>query len=109
MVLAWVSSTRTGIWLLSLFSSGGDGSSERSSSRPSAQIGRPTSGTTPGMSALGLEEGVVCHTYSADTRGLDSGSTARHAGATKTGFWIRRRDEYDRESQPNSTSKDCCA
>jgi predicted dithiol-disulfide oxidoreductase (DUF899 family) len=43
----------------------------------------------PGMSAFALEDGVVYHTYSAYTRGLDglwactSGSTARHAAATK--------------------------
>jgi len=41
------------------------------------------------MSAFALEDGVVYHTYSTYARGLDSlgactsGSTARHAGATR--------------------------
>jgi predicted dithiol-disulfide oxidoreductase (DUF899 family) len=49
----------------------------------------------PGMSAFALEDGVVYHTYSAYTRGLDglwactSGSTARHAGATRACSWVR--------------------
>ena len=56
----------------------------------------------PGMSAFALEDGVVYHTYSAYARGLDVlWSTYQWLdraprGRNETGFWWRRRDEYDR-------------
>ncbi len=56
----------------------------------------------PGMSAFALEGGVVYHTYSAYARGLDVlWSTYQWLdraprGRNETGFWWRRRDEYDR-------------
>jgi len=55
----------------------------------------------PGMSAFALEDGVVFHTYSSYARGLD-GIWGMYAwldraplGRNETGFWWRRRDEYD--------------
>jgi predicted dithiol-disulfide oxidoreductase (DUF899 family) len=55
----------------------------------------------PGVSAFALDDGVVYHTYSAYARGLDGlwgmyqwlDRTPR--GRNETGFWWRRRDEYD--------------
>ena len=55
----------------------------------------------PGMSAFVLEDGVVYHTYSAYSRGLDGlwgmyqwlDRTPR--GRNETGMWWRRHDEYD--------------
>jgi predicted dithiol-disulfide oxidoreductase (DUF899 family) len=65
----------------------------------------------PGMSAFALEDGVVYHTYSAYTRGLDGlwgmyqwldraprGRNERlHAGTgdLRAGVWYRRHDEYE--------------
>jgi predicted dithiol-disulfide oxidoreductase (DUF899 family) len=55
----------------------------------------------PGMSAFVLEDGVVYHTYSAYTRGLD-GLWSMYQwldraplGRNETGHWWRRHDEYD--------------
>jgi predicted dithiol-disulfide oxidoreductase (DUF899 family) len=70
---------------------------------------------SPGMSAFVLEDGVVYHTYSAYARGLDGlwglyqWLDRAPRGRNETGFWIRRRDEYDRQSQHKDGSKDCCA
>lgn len=56
---------------------------------------------TPGMSAFALEDGVVYHTYSTYARGLDvlwglyQWLDRAPRGRNETGFWIRRRDEYD--------------
>lgn len=56
----------------------------------------------PGMSAFALEDGVVYHTYSAYTRGLDVLWAAYQwldrapRGRNETDFWWRRHDEYDR-------------
>ncbi len=55
----------------------------------------------PGMSAFVLEDGVVYHTYSAYSRGLDGlwgmyqwlDRTPR--GRNEAGMWWRRHDEYD--------------
>jgi predicted dithiol-disulfide oxidoreductase (DUF899 family) len=54
----------------------------------------------PGMSAFALEDGVVYHTYSAYSRGLD-GLWGMYAwldraprGRNEQGFWLRRHDEY---------------
>jgi predicted dithiol-disulfide oxidoreductase (DUF899 family) len=54
----------------------------------------------PGMSAFALEDGVVFHTYSAYSRGID-GLWAMYQwldraprGRNETGLWFRRHDEY---------------
>src|SRR6202162_1976461 len=56
----------------------------------------------PGMSAFALEDGVVYHTYSTYTRGLDGlwgmyqWLDRAPKGRNETGAWWRRHDEYDR-------------
>ena len=56
----------------------------------------------PGVSAFALEGGVVYHTYSAYSRGLDGlwgmyqWLDRAPLGRNETGLWFRRRDEYDR-------------
>jgi predicted dithiol-disulfide oxidoreductase (DUF899 family) len=58
----------------------------------------------PGMSAFALEDGIVYHTYSAYSRGLDGlwgmyqWLDRAPRGRNETGFWIRRHDEYDGRS-----------
>jgi predicted dithiol-disulfide oxidoreductase (DUF899 family) len=55
----------------------------------------------PGISAFALEDGVIYHTYSAYARGLDQlwamyqWLDRAPKGRNETGFWFRRRDEYD--------------
>jgi predicted dithiol-disulfide oxidoreductase (DUF899 family) len=65
----------------------------------------------PGMSAFVLEDGVVYHTYSAYTRGLDghwsmyqwldraprgrNETMVQGSGRLRAGLWYRRHDEYD--------------
>ena len=65
----------------------------------------------PGMSAFALEDGVVYHTYSAYTRGLDAlwgmyqwldraprgrnETMVRGFGDLRGSFWYRRHDDYD--------------
>ena len=65
----------------------------------------------PGMSAFALEDGVVYHTYSAYTRGLDglwgmyqwldraprgrNETMVQGTGRLRAGLWYRRHDEYD--------------
>jgi predicted dithiol-disulfide oxidoreductase (DUF899 family) len=65
----------------------------------------------PGMSAFALEDGVVYHTYSAYTRGLDglwgmyqwldraprgrNETMVQGSGNLRAGLWYRRHDEYD--------------
>jgi predicted dithiol-disulfide oxidoreductase (DUF899 family) len=67
---------------------------------------------TPGMSAFTLEDGLVYHTYSAYTRGLDAlwgmyqwldraprgrnESVFVGAGDLRGPIWFRRHDEYDK-------------
>jgi predicted dithiol-disulfide oxidoreductase (DUF899 family) len=65
----------------------------------------------PGMSAFVLEDGVIYHTYSTYSRGLD-GLWGMHQwldrapkGRNETGIWFRRHDEYVPLSQ-NAGS--CC-
>ncbi|HEV8248685.1 MAG TPA: DUF899 domain-containing protein [Gaiellaceae bacterium] len=54
----------------------------------------------PGMSAFALEDGVVYHTYSAYSRGVDAlwgmyqWLDRAPKGRNETGPWFRRRDEY---------------
>ena len=68
----------------------------------------------PGVSAFALEDGVVYHTYSAYSRGVDGlwgmyqWLDRAPKGRNETGVWWRRHDEYDRESQDKGVSKDCC-
>jgi predicted dithiol-disulfide oxidoreductase (DUF899 family) len=56
----------------------------------------------PGMSAFVLEDGVVYHTYSAFSRGLDAlwgmypWLDRAPKGRNEAGIWWRRHDEYDR-------------
>jgi predicted dithiol-disulfide oxidoreductase (DUF899 family) len=57
----------------------------------------------PGMSAFALEDGVVYHTYSAYSRGVD-GLWSMYQwldrapkGRNEKGLWFRRRDEYDED------------
>jgi predicted dithiol-disulfide oxidoreductase (DUF899 family) len=56
----------------------------------------------PGMSAFVLEEGVIYHTYSAYSRGVDAIWSAypwldrAPKGRNETGVWWKRHDEYDR-------------
>jgi predicted dithiol-disulfide oxidoreductase (DUF899 family) len=56
----------------------------------------------PGMSAFVLEDGVVYHTYSAYSRGLDGlwgmyqWLDRAPKGRNETGIWWRRHDEYSR-------------
>ena len=65
----------------------------------------------PGMSAFALEEGVVYHTYSTYSRGLDAlwgmypWLDRAPKGRNETGIWWRRHDEYGRLPQ-NAGS--CC-
>ena len=55
----------------------------------------------PGLSAFVLEDGVVYHTYSAYSRGLDGlwgmyqWLDRAPKGRNETGVWWRRHDEYD--------------
>ena len=69
----------------------------------------------PGMSAFTFEEGVVYHTYSSYSRGLDAlwgmyqWLDRAPKGRNEEGVWWRRHDEYDGEGQSKSASQDCCA
>ncbi len=55
----------------------------------------------PGLSAFVMEDGVVYHTYSAYSRGLDGlwgmyqWLDRAPKGRNETGVWWRRHDEYD--------------
>jgi predicted dithiol-disulfide oxidoreductase (DUF899 family) len=55
----------------------------------------------PGMSAFALEDGVVYHTYSAYSRGVDGlwgmyqWLDRAPRGRNESGIWFRRHDEYD--------------
>jgi predicted dithiol-disulfide oxidoreductase (DUF899 family) len=56
----------------------------------------------PGVSAFALEDGVVYHTYSAYSRGVDGlwgmyqWLDRAPRGRNETGLWFRRHDEYDK-------------
>jgi predicted dithiol-disulfide oxidoreductase (DUF899 family) len=56
----------------------------------------------PGMSAFALEDGIVYHTYSAYSRGVDGlwgmyqWLDRAPKGRNETGVWWRRHDEYDK-------------
>src|SRR4051794_2602967 len=56
---------------------------------------------TPGMSAFVLEDGIVYHTYSTYSRGVDGiwgmyqWLDRAPKGRNETGIWWRRHDEYD--------------
>ena len=58
----------------------------------------------PGMSAFALEDGVVYHTYSTFSRGLDAlwgmypWLDRAPKGRNETGIWWRRNDEYARKA-----------
>jgi predicted dithiol-disulfide oxidoreductase (DUF899 family) len=57
----------------------------------------------PGMSAFVLEDGIVYHTYSTYSRGVDSlwgvyqWLDRAPKGRNETGVWWRRHDEYDKK------------
>jgi predicted dithiol-disulfide oxidoreductase (DUF899 family) len=57
----------------------------------------------PGVSAFALEDGIVYHTYSAYSRGLDGlwgmyqWLDRAPRGRNEQGYWWRRHDEYDGE------------
>ncbi len=65
----------------------------------------------PGMSAFALEGGVVYHTYSAYSRGLDGlwgmyqWLDRAPRGRNETGVWWRRHDEYESLSEDTGS---CC-
>jgi len=54
----------------------------------------------PGLSAFALRDGIVYHTYSAYSRGLDALWSAYQwldrapMGRNEAGIWWRRHDEY---------------
>jgi predicted dithiol-disulfide oxidoreductase (DUF899 family) len=56
----------------------------------------------PGLSAFALEDGVVHHTYSTYSRGVDGlwgmyqWLDRAPKGRNETGLWFRRHDEYDK-------------
>jgi predicted dithiol-disulfide oxidoreductase (DUF899 family) len=67
----------------------------------------------PGMSAFVLEDGVVYHTYSAYSRGLDGlwgmyqwlDRAPRGRNEEEAGIWWRRHDEYGSQSKSGDS---CC-
>jgi predicted dithiol-disulfide oxidoreductase (DUF899 family) len=67
----------------------------------------------PGMSAFVLEDGVVYHTYSSYSRGVDGLWGAYQwldrapLGRNETGIWWRRRDEYEHSAKGAGAA--CCA
>src|SRR5438552_2784081 len=66
----------------------------------------------PGISAFALEDGIVYHTYSAYSRGVDGlwgmyqWLDRAPTGRSETGVWWRRHDEYG--TQDKGASKECC-
>ena len=66
---------------------------------------------TPGLSAFVLEDGVVYHTYSTYSRGLDGlwgmyqWLDRAPKGRNETDIWFRRRDEY---GSPLQNAGSCC-
>lgn len=67
---------------------------------------------TPGMSSFVLRDGVVYHTYSAYSRGLDGlwnmyqWLDRAPLGRNETGIWFRRHDEY---GQAQAGEGSCCS
>jgi predicted dithiol-disulfide oxidoreductase (DUF899 family) len=65
----------------------------------------------PGMSAFALEDGVIYHTYSTYSRGLDAlwgmypWLDRAPKGRNEEGIWWRRHDEY---GQPSPNAGSCC-
>jgi len=57
----------------------------------------------PGVSSFALEDGVVYHTYSTYSRGVDGLWSVYQwldrapKGRNETGVWLRRYDEYGRD------------
>ena len=66
----------------------------------------------PGMSAFVLEDGVVYHTYSTYSRGLDGlwgmyqWLDRAPKGRNETGIWWRRHDEYDASAERVGSQRD---
>jgi len=92
---------------------------KRDDQGPVAQIaamtGTDVAGFTrerPGMSAFVLDEGVVYHTYSAYSRGLDAVWPVYQwldrapKGRNESGVWMRRHDEY--AANPQNAASCCC-
>jgi predicted dithiol-disulfide oxidoreductase (DUF899 family) len=65
----------------------------------------------PGMSAFALDDGVVYHTYSAFSRGLDAlwsiypWLDRAPKGRNESNFWLRHKDNYGPNAQPAAS---CC-
>jgi predicted dithiol-disulfide oxidoreductase (DUF899 family) len=61
----------------------------------------------PGMSAFVRQDGVICHTYSTYSRGVDAlwgmyqWLDRAPKGRNETGVWWRRHDEYDKATPPS--------
>lgn len=68
----------------------------------------------PGMSAFALENGVVYHTYSAYSRGVDAlwgvypWLDRAPKGRNEEGYWFHRHDEYGQGVQEKEGSKGSC-
>jgi predicted dithiol-disulfide oxidoreductase (DUF899 family) len=81
--------------------SGGDGPVDKIAAMTGTDVATYTR-ERPGMSAFALEDGVVYHTYSAYSRGLDGlwgmyqWLDRAPKGRNETGIWFRRHDEYDK-------------
>ena len=82
-----------------------EGSSNEGSSLSAAMVGTDPATymrERPGMSAFVLEDGVVYHTYSTYSRGVDSiwgmyqWLDRAPMGRNESGLWWRRHDEYDK-------------
>jgi len=85
--------------------SGSGAGSERAPTEFAAMTGTDVPTYTreaPGMSAFALDDGVVYHTYSTYSRGLDvlwgmyQWLDRAPKGRNETGPWFRRHDEYDK-------------
>jgi predicted dithiol-disulfide oxidoreductase (DUF899 family) len=65
----------------------------------------------PGRRAFALEDGVVCHTYSAYSRGLDGlwgmyqWLDRAPKGRNEDGIWWRHHDDY---GSPSQSTYACC-
>jgi predicted dithiol-disulfide oxidoreductase (DUF899 family) len=68
----------------------------------------------PGLSAFTLEDGVIYHTYSTYSRGLDAIWSVypwldrAPKGRNEPHYWWRRHDEYGSNTQSGDASKSCC-
>ena len=67
-----------------------------------------------GLSAFALEEGIIYHTYSTYSRGVDAIWSVypwldrSPKGRNETGYWWKRHDEYGSESPNKGDSNNCC-